>query len=140
MSRGEPFPKNILWELIKKCSCKELIIIIGCLLHNRLKKTYITAQLLILGVGSVASSMEGVTNRISKSCVEKLGTAMIASCDYNNQQQWYQQTMMATAVNDTASTLNQEGNQHSNNSREMMVTIKYVKQGSQINQLRWPQQ
>ncbi len=55
---------------------------------NTLKKTYGTAQMVIFSVGSVASSMEGVTHRISKSCAEKLGTAMIASNGYNNQQQW----------------------------------------------------
>ena len=80
-------PKYILWEPIKKCSCKELIIIIGCLLLNRFKNTYCTAQLLILGVGSVATSIEGVTNRISKSCAEKLGTIMITSMATTNQQQ-----------------------------------------------------
>ena len=74
-------PKYILWEPIK-------IIIIGCLLLNRFKKTYGTAQMVIFLVGSVASSMEGVTHRISKSCAEKLGTAMIPSKGYKNQHQW----------------------------------------------------
>ena len=41
---------------------------------------------------------------------------------------------MATAINDTASTLNHEGNHHSNKSRKIMVTMKYVKHGIQINQ------
>ena len=68
-------PKYILWEPVEKCLCKQLIIIIGCLLLKRLKKIYGTVQLLILGVGSVAISMEGVTNRISQSCAEKLQTA-----------------------------------------------------------------